>query len=174
MSEQEDEFFREFQHARYRKGLQTMAAMGAAGERLAKTVEAKAERPDLTATERDFCELMVAHGFGAVWSRPGLDPKSRSIATIAALASMRDWDQLRVHVALALSNGLTSDEIHEVLLQVSVYGGVATAASAQAVAEAVAKDPLGPVSSLAYPSIGNTFMSNVLESAPPSERGHLR
>lgn len=169
-----EQFFRDFQEARYRRGLDTLAAMGSEGACLADTIEAKAADPALTDTERDFCELMVAHGFGAVWARPGLDAKSRSVATIAALASMRDWDQLRVHLALGMGNGLTADEIHEVLMQVSVYGGVACSATAQALAEQVKKDPLAPVKELTYPSLGITFMSNVLESAPATERGHLR
>jgi 3-oxoadipate enol-lactonase/4-carboxymuconolactone decarboxylase len=73
----------------------------------------------------DFAALTLAHGFVDMWSRPGLDPRSRSIAQIAGLMCLQQWDQLEVHLGFALRAGLTPSEIMEVVLQMTVYGGQA-------------------------------------------------
>lgn len=73
---------------------------------------------------RPFEELVTRYCFGDVWSRPGIDRRTRSLITLAALTALSKPNQLRVHVAGALANGATIDEIREVLLHTSVYAGI--------------------------------------------------
>ena len=83
----------------------------------------------------DFQELITSYAWGEVWTRPGLDRKIRSCITLAMLATLHHEDELAMHVKAALRNGLTRDEIGEVLLQVAVYAGVPAANRAFAVAQ---------------------------------------
>jgi 4-carboxymuconolactone decarboxylase len=85
----------------------------------------------------DFQDLITRYAWAEVWARPGLDRKTRSCITLAMLATMRADDELALHVRAALRNGLTPEEIKEVLLQVAVYAGVPAANSAFAVASRV-------------------------------------
>ncbi|AWJ92279.1 4-carboxymuconolactone decarboxylase (plasmid) [Azospirillum baldaniorum] len=72
----------------------------------------------------DFATYVFEFPFGDIYSRPGLDLRSREIATIAALAAMGNAaPQLKVHIEAGLNVGLTRDEIVEVLIQMSVYAG---------------------------------------------------
>ncbi|MDR2214604.1 MAG: carboxymuconolactone decarboxylase family protein [Nevskiaceae bacterium] len=73
---------------------------------------------------RPFEELVTRYCFGEVWSREGLDPKTRSLITLAALVAMTKPNQLKVHVRGALANGATPAEIREVLLHTAVYAGI--------------------------------------------------
>lgn len=73
---------------------------------------------------RPFEELVTRYCFGDVWGRPGLDRKTRSLITLAALTALTKPNQLRVHVRGALANGATAEEIREVLLHTSVYAGI--------------------------------------------------
>jgi len=73
---------------------------------------------------RPFEELVTRYCFGDVWSRPGLDRKTRSLITLAALTALTKPNQLRVHVRGALANGATAEKIREVLLHTSVYAGI--------------------------------------------------
>jgi 4-carboxymuconolactone decarboxylase len=73
---------------------------------------------------RPFEELVTRYCFGDVWSRPGLDRKTRSLITLAALTALTKPNQLKVHVQGALANGATMEEIREVLLHTSVYAGI--------------------------------------------------
>ena len=73
---------------------------------------------------RPFEELVTRYCFGDVWSRPGIDRRTRSLIPLAALPALSKPNQLRVHVAGALANGATIDEIREVLLHTSVYAGI--------------------------------------------------
>ena len=75
-----------------------------------------------------FTEFTVDHCWGAVWVRPGLPRKTRSMLNLAMLTAMARWHELEVHVKGALTNGVTEDEIAEVLLQAGVYAGVPVAA----------------------------------------------
>jgi 4-carboxymuconolactone decarboxylase len=84
-----------------------------------------------------FQEFITRFAWGAVWSRPGLDRRMRSAITLAALVSLRAENELRMHVRAALRNGLTADEIREVLLHTAVYAGVPAANSAFAIAREV-------------------------------------
>jgi alkylhydroperoxidase/carboxymuconolactone decarboxylase family protein YurZ len=89
----------------------------------------------------EFRDLMTRFAWGEVWARPGLDPRARSVATIAALTALGQEDELAVHLRGALNNGLTVDEIKEVLIQMSVYCGAAAANKAFVVAERVLAGP---------------------------------
>ena len=82
----------------------------------------------------DFQELITRYAWGEIWTRPGLDRRVRSCITLATLAALHHDEELAMHVRAALRNGLTRDEIKEVLLQVAVYAGVPAANRAFAVA----------------------------------------
>jgi 4-carboxymuconolactone decarboxylase len=72
----------------------------------------------------DFQDLITRYAWGEIWSRPGLDRRTRSCITLAILAALSHDEELAMHVPAALRNGLSTDEIQEVLLQVAVYAGV--------------------------------------------------
>ena len=91
----------------------------------------------VTEVTEDFQELITRYAWGGVWTREGLDRRSRSIVTITALVAGRHFDELEFHLPAALRNGLTKQEIVEVLLQTAVYCGVPAANSAFAVAARV-------------------------------------
>lgn len=86
---------------------------------------------------RDFQELITRYAWGDVWSRPGLDRRTRSAITLTALIAHGHWEELAMHVRAALRNGLTADEVKEVLLQAAIYCGVPAANRAFAIAQAV-------------------------------------
>lgn len=104
-------------------GLNIRRAMfGAAGaeERLAQATD----------LNRPFEEIVTQYCFGQTWARPGLDLKTRSLLTLAALTALTKPNQLRVHVAGALANGATREEIREVILHTAVYSGIPTGVEA--------------------------------------------
>ena len=72
----------------------------------------------------DFQDLITRYAWGEIWSRPGLDRRTRSAITLTALVALGREHELEMHVRAALRNGLTADEIAEVLLQCAVYCGV--------------------------------------------------
>lgn len=90
-----------------------------------------------TDTTRDFQEFITRYAWGEVWTRPGLARRDRSIVTLAALVAGGHHDELAGHVRGALRNGLSRDEVAEVLLQTAVYCGVPAANSAFRVAQRV-------------------------------------
>ena len=90
----------------------------------------------------DFQDLITRFAWGEVWDRPGLDRRSRSIAAVTALIARGQFDELPMHLRAALRNGLTPEEIKEVLLQTAIYCGVPAANSAFAIAQKVlAEEP---------------------------------
>ena len=95
---------------------------------------ALARQDEFTAPFQDF---ITRYAWGDVWSRPGLDRRTRSCITVALLAALRSHDELKIHIRAALRNGVTPDELREVLLQTAVYAGVPAANSAFTVAQAV-------------------------------------
>ncbi len=117
------------------------------GEQLRREVMGDAYVDRVTSVTTPFSaplqELITRHVWGEVWSRPGLDRRSRSIATIATLAALRA-DELALHVRAGLNNGLTPEEIGEVLLHISVYAGVPAAVNAFGIAERVIAEAAGP------------------------------
>jgi 4-carboxymuconolactone decarboxylase len=85
----------------------------------------------------DFQDLITRYAWGEIWARPGLDRRTRSCITLTALVAMGREHELELHVRAALRNGLTPDEIGEVLLQCAVYCGVPAANGAFAIAKRV-------------------------------------
>ncbi|MFT4084201.1 MAG: alpha/beta fold hydrolase [Nocardioides sp.] len=84
-----------------------------------------------------YQELITRYAWGSIWTRPGLDRRSRSVGVLTALIAGRHFDELEFHLVAALRNGLTKEEIVEVLLQTAIYAGVPCANSAFAVANRV-------------------------------------
>jgi 4-carboxymuconolactone decarboxylase len=84
-----------------------------------------------------FQEFITRCAWGEVWTRPGLDRRMRSAITLASLVTSRSEGELAMHVRAALRNGLTADEIGEVLLHTAIYAGVPAANAAFAIAQRV-------------------------------------
>jgi 4-carboxymuconolactone decarboxylase len=93
-----------------------------------------------TAFTADFQDLITRYAWGEIWSRPGLDRRTRSAITIAALVATGREHELELHLRASLRTGLRPDEIKEVLLQCAVYCGVPTANGAFAIAERVLRE----------------------------------
>ncbi|NDK90294.1 4-carboxymuconolactone decarboxylase [Gordonia desulfuricans] len=91
----------------------------------------------ITDHTREFQELITEYAWGSIWTRPGLDRRSRSMITLTALIARGHHEELGMHVRAALRNGLTREEITEVLLQSAIYCGVPDANSAFRVASRV-------------------------------------
>jgi 4-carboxymuconolactone decarboxylase len=84
----------------------------------------------MSAASSDLAELTVAFPFGEIYSRPGLDLRSRELVTLSALIALGAWPQFKVHVRGALSAGCTTTEIKEVIIQLAVYAGFPAALNA--------------------------------------------
>jgi 4-carboxymuconolactone decarboxylase len=101
-------------------------------------VDRAAERTtEFTAPFQDF---ITRYAWGEVWNRPGLDRRQRSMITLTALTALRAEGELELHVRAALRNGLTPEEIREVLLHTAVYAGVPAANAAFAIAQRVLEE----------------------------------
>jgi 4-carboxymuconolactone decarboxylase len=85
----------------------------------------------------DFQDLITRYAWGEIWTRPGLDRRTRSAITLTALTALGHHHELATHVRAARRNGLTVDEIKEVLLQAAIYCGVPAANRAFAIAQEV-------------------------------------
>lgn len=105
--------------------------------RRASLGEEHVDRALATATEftRPFQDYITESIWGSIWTRPGLDRRTRSCLTVAVLAALRAHDELALHVPAAIRNGVTRDEVTEILLHVAAYAGAPAANSALAVAE---------------------------------------
>jgi 3-oxoadipate enol-lactonase/4-carboxymuconolactone decarboxylase len=90
---------------------------------------------DATDFTRDFQQLITEYAWGTIWTRPGLDRRSRSLITLTALVARGHHEELAMHVRAALRNGLTVDEIKETLLQTAIYCGVPDANTAFRIAQ---------------------------------------
>jgi 4-carboxymuconolactone decarboxylase len=101
-------------------------------------VDAAIERT--TEFTAEFQELITRYAWGEIWSRPGLDRRTRSLITLAMLVALGREEELAMHVRAALRIGLTPDEIKEVLLHSAIYCGVPAANGAFAVAQRVLDD----------------------------------
>jgi 4-carboxymuconolactone decarboxylase len=82
---------------------------------------------------RDFQDFITRYAWGEIWARPGLDRRTRSCITLTALVALGRFEELELHIRGARRNGLTDEEISEVLLHSAVYCGVPAANSAFAV-----------------------------------------
>jgi len=89
---------------------------------------------------RAFQELITRYAWGEVWARPGLDRRMRSAMTMTALVALGRFDELAMHIRAARRNGLTTEEIAEVLLHSAVYCGVPAANAAFHVFQRVLED----------------------------------
>ena len=98
---------------------------------------AEANKTDFDA---DWQSYVTEHAWAAVWSRPGLEKRTRSMITIAMLATMGRLDELGSHIRATRNTGVTKEEVKEVLLQVAVYAGAPAANSAFAVAKRTYKE----------------------------------
>jgi 4-carboxymuconolactone decarboxylase len=87
-----------------------------------------------------FQEFITRYAWGGPWSRPGLDRRTRSAITLAALVSLRAENEIAMHVRAGLRNGLTPPEISEILLHTAVYAGLPAANSAFAIAHRVLRE----------------------------------
>lgn len=83
-----------------------------------------------TPSTADFQDLITRYAWGDVWSRPGLDRRARSVAVLSSLIALGHEEEFEMHVHAALRNGLTPDEIVEVILQSAIYAGVPAANTA--------------------------------------------
>ena len=86
---------------------------------------------------KDFQELITNYAWGNVWTRPGLDRRTRSVAVLTAMIALGHWEEFAMHVRAARTNGLSADEIAEVILQSAIYCGVPAANHGFAVAQQV-------------------------------------
>ncbi|MGO4458540.1 3-oxoadipate enol-lactonase [Streptomyces sp. M-16] len=115
-----------------------------AGERVRRAVlgDAHVDRATTLSTPftDPFQDFITRYAWGEIWTRPGLDRRTRSCVTLTALVAQGHHEELALHVRAALTNGLTADEIGEVLLQTAVYCGVPAANSAFATARRVLDD----------------------------------
>lgn len=113
----------------------------AAGMKVRREVlgDAHVERAEAakTAFNEEFQDLITRFAWGEIWSRPGLPRHTRSLLTIAMMVALNRMDELRMHLRASANNGVTRDEIKEVLLQCAIYCGVPAANSAFHVASEV-------------------------------------
>ncbi len=120
-------------------------ALLAAGMRVRREVlgDAHVDRATAAVTDltREFQDLITRYAWGTIWTRPGLDRRSRSMITLTALIARGHHEELVLHLRAARRNGLTDDEIREVLLQSAVYCGVPDANTAFRIAQQVLAEP---------------------------------
>ena len=79
------------------------------------------------AFNEEFQDLLTRYAWGEIWSRPGLSRQTRSCMTLSMMLALGHWDEFKLHVRGAFNNGLTREEIKEVLLQAAIYCGVPAA-----------------------------------------------
>ncbi len=80
-----------------------------------------------TAFTEEFQALITRYAWGEIWTRPGLDHRTRRCMTLSMMLALGHWDEFNLHVRAALNNGLGHDEIKELLLQAAIYCGVPAA-----------------------------------------------
>ena len=96
----------------------------------------RAEAAKTPLTE-EFQDLLTRYAWGEIWTRPGLDRRTRSCITVAMLVALNRNDELALHIRAARTNGVTVDELKEILLQSAIYCGVPAANTAFGVAATV-------------------------------------
>jgi 4-carboxymuconolactone decarboxylase len=118
------------EHQRYEQGMKVRrAVLGDAH------VDASLE--NRTEFNEEFQDLITRYAWGEIWTRPGLSRQTRSMLTLAMMVALNRADELRMHLRAALNNGVTHEEIREVLLQTAIYCGVPAANSAFHLAQEV-------------------------------------
>lgn len=93
-----------------------------------------------TEFDADFQRIITEGAWGAIWTRPGLDKKTRHMLTLAMLAVLGKHDELAMHIRATRNTGVTREEVREVFLQVLAYAGAPAANSAFAIAKRVYKE----------------------------------
>jgi len=114
----------------YNKGMQTRRSV--LGD--AHVDKAEADKTDF---DKDFQEYITNNAWGAVWSRPGLTKRERSLITIALLAASGHEEELAMHIRATKNTGATEDDVKEVLLHTAVYAGVPVANGAIKIAKKI-------------------------------------
>lgn len=101
--------------------------------------DAHVDRAQASTTEftADFQDLITRYAWGEIWNRPGLDRRMRSAVTLTAMIAGGHWEEFAMHVRAALRNGLTEEEIKEIVLQSAIYCSVPSANTAFKVAAQV-------------------------------------
>lgn len=94
-----------------------------------------------TEFDGEFQDLITRYAWGEIWARPGLPRHTRSLLTIGLMVALNRNEELRLHLRSAAKNGVTGDEIREVLLQCAIYCGVPAANAAFHAAKDVLKEP---------------------------------
>ncbi|GAA4972829.1 4-carboxymuconolactone decarboxylase [Actinoplanes utahensis] len=107
-----------------------------------------------TAFTRDFQDLITRYAWNEIWTRPGLERRDRSLITLTALIALGHDEELAMHVRAARTNGLSDDEIKELILQTAIYCGVPAANTAFRIAQRVLSDPA--TEAAATPATGTT------------------
>jgi 4-carboxymuconolactone decarboxylase len=79
---------------------------------------------NVTPFNKEFQEFITRTAWGDVWTRPGLERRMRSVGVLSTTIALGAWDEFRLHVRAAIKNGLTEDEIKEVIIQSAIYSGV--------------------------------------------------
>ena len=115
---------------KYEKGMQIRKSV--LGEDYVKRTQANKSEFDA-----DFQRLITEVAWGSIWSRPGLNRKTRHLLTIAMLATLGNHEELAMHIRATSNTGVTREEVKEVLLQVAVYAGIPAANAAVAIAKRV-------------------------------------
>ena len=128
-------------HAAWRPAATSLDSVRAAGMQVRRAVlgDAHVDRAaraadDLTA---EFQQFITTYAWGSIWTRPGLDRRSRSLITLTALVAGGHHEELALHLRGALRNGVTREEIKELLLQTAIYCGVPAANTAFRIAQGV-------------------------------------
>lgn len=98
---------------------------------------AEANKTDFDA---DFQRIITESAWGTIWTRPGLDKKTRHLLTLAIIAALGKSDELAMHIRATRNTGVTQEEVREVFLQVLVYAGAPAANSAFGIAKRVYKE----------------------------------
>jgi 4-carboxymuconolactone decarboxylase len=115
---------------RYAKGMEVRRAV--LGDAHVDRAESKRN-----AFNAEFQELITRHAWGEIWTRPGLPRHTRSLLTIGLMVALNRSDEFKLHIRAAFNNGVTRDEIKEVLMQCAIYAGIPAANSAFHMAEEV-------------------------------------
>ena len=84
----------------------------------------------LTEFNRDFQDLITRFAWGEIWARPGLPPHTRSLLSLAVMVALNREEEFKMHVRASFNNGVTREQIEEVLLQTGIYCGLPAANSA--------------------------------------------
>jgi 4-carboxymuconolactone decarboxylase len=107
--------------------------------------DAHVDRADASKSELDaeFQDLITRYAWGEIWTRPGLQRHTRSLLTIGLMVALNRGEELKLHIRAARNNGVTAEEIKEVLLHCAVYCGVPAANSAFQAAKEILEDQKG-------------------------------